>query len=65
MSEHHVDVKEQIEKMGEKWSEFQKSLVNYFKDLDVEVLDWNFGVGKTGNDTIIDMKAKVAIRQKR
>jgi hypothetical protein len=65
MSEHHVDVKEQIEKMGEKWSEFQKSLVNYFKDLDVEVLDWNFGVGKAGNDTIIDMKAKVAIRQKR
>jgi hypothetical protein len=65
MSEHHVDVKEQIEKMGEKWSEFQKSLVNYFKDLDVDVLDWNFGVGKAGNDTIIDMKAKVAIRQKR
>ena len=65
MSEHHVDVKEQIEKMGEKWSEFQKSLVNYFKDLDVEVLKWNFGVGKAGNDTIIDMKAKVAIRQKR
>jgi len=65
MSEHHIDVKEQIEKMGEKWSEFQKSLVNYFKDLDVDVLDWNFGVGKAGNDTIIDMKAKVAIRQKR
>ena len=65
MSEQKIDVKEQIEKMGEKWSEFQKSLVNYFKDLDVEVLDWNFGVGKAGNDTIIDMKAKVAIRQKR
>jgi hypothetical protein len=65
MSEHHIDVKEQIDKMGEKWSEFQKSLVNYFKDLDVEVLEWNFGVGKTGNDTIIDMKAKVAIRQKK
>jgi hypothetical protein len=33
--------------------------------MDVEVLEWNFGVGKTGKDTIIDVKAKVAIRQKK
>ncbi len=61
----HIDVKEQIQKMGEKWNEFQKTWVNHFKDMDVEVLEWNFGVEKTGNDTIIDMKAKVAIRQKK
>jgi len=65
MSEQHIDVKEQIQKMGEKWSEFQKTWVNHFKDMDVEVLEWNFGVGKTGNDTIIDIKAKVAIKQKK
>jgi len=51
--------------MGEKWSEFQKTWVNHLKDMDVEVLEWNFGVGKTGNDTIIDVKAKVAIKQKK
>jgi hypothetical protein len=65
MSEQHIDVKEQIQKMGEKWSEFQKTWVNHLKDMDVEVLEWNFGVGKTGNDTIIDVKAKVAIKQKK
>ena len=65
MSEHHLDVKEQIEKMGEKWSEFQKSLVSHFKDMEVDVLEWNFGVGKTGEDTIFEMKAKVAVRQKK
>ena len=65
MSEQHIDIKEQIQKMGEKWSEFQKTWVNHFKDMDVEVLEWNFGVGKNGIDTIIDVKAKVAIRQKK
>jgi hypothetical protein len=33
--------------------------------MDVEVLEWNFGVGKTGNDISIDMKIQVAIRQKK
>jgi len=65
LSEQNIDVKEQIQKMSEKWSEFQKTWVNHFKDMDVEVLEWNFGVGKTGNDTIIDVKAKIAIRQKK
>jgi hypothetical protein len=65
MSEQHIDVKEQIQKMSEKWSEFQKTWVSHFKDMDVEVLEWNFGVGKIGEDTIFEMKAKVAVRQKK
>jgi hypothetical protein len=65
MSEQHLDVKEQMQKMSEKWSEFQKTWVSHFKDMDVEVLEWNFGVGKTGEDTIFEMKAKVAVRQKK
>ena len=65
MSEHHIDVKEQIEKMGEKWSEFQKSWVDHFKDIDFEVFEWNFGVGKNEKEYIIDLKAKVAVREKK
>ena len=65
MPEQHIDVKEQIEKMGEKWSEFQKTWVSHFKDMEVDVLEWNFGVGKTGEDTIFELKAKVAVRQKK
>ena len=65
MSEQKIDVKEQIQKMGEKWSEFQKTWVSHFKDMEVDVLEWNFGVGKTGEDTIFEMKAKVAVRQKK
>ena len=65
MPEQKIDVKEQIQKMEEKWSEFQKTFVSHFKDMEVEVLEWNFAVGKTGEDTIFEMKAKVAIRQKK
>ena len=65
MSEQKIVVKEQIQEMGKKWSEFQKTLFSHFKDIDVEVLEWNFGVGKTGEDTIFEMKAKVAVRQKK
>ena len=65
MSEQHIDVKEQIQKLEEKWSEFQKTFVSHFKDMEVEVLEWYFGIGKTGEDTIFEMKAKVAVRQKK
>lgn len=56
---------QQIQEMGEKWSEFQKTLASTVKDMQVEVLEWNFGVGKTGEDTIFEMKAKVAVRKKK
>ncbi len=65
MSEQKIDIKEQIQKMGEKWNEFQQTWVSHFKDMEVDVLEWNFNVGKTGEDTIFEMKAKVAVRQKK
>ena len=65
MPEQQMDVIEQIQKMGEKWNEFQKTWDSHFKDMEVDVLEWNFGVGKAGKDTILEMKAKVAIRQKK
>ncbi len=65
MPEEHVDVMDQMQKMGEKWSEFKKTWVTHFKDMEFEVLEWNFGVGKTGDAYILDMKAKVSVKQKK
>jgi hypothetical protein len=65
MPEQHIDVKEQIQKMGEMWDEFRKSWVVHLKNMDVEVLEWSFDVGKNGKDNIIEMKAKVAVREKK
>jgi hypothetical protein len=65
MPEEHADMMEQMQKMGEKWAEFKKTWVTHFKDMEFEVQEWNFGVGKNGDEYILDMKAKVAVRQKK
>jgi hypothetical protein len=65
MPEEHMDVMDQMQKMGEKWSEFKKTWVTHLKDMEVEVLEWNFGVGKSGDAYILDMKAKVSVKPKK
>ena len=65
MPEQHIDVKEQIDKIGDKWNEFQKSWISHFKDIDFEVLEWNFGVEKNEKEYIVELKAKVAVREKK
>jgi hypothetical protein len=64
MPEEHMDVMEQMQKMGEKWTEFKKTMVMHFKDMEFEVLEWNFGVGKADKAYVIDFKAKVSVKPK-
>ncbi len=59
MPEEHMDVMEQMQKMGEKWTEFKKTMVMHFKDM-----EWNFGVGKADKAYVIDFKAKVSVKPK-
>lgn len=65
MPEEHVDVMEQMQKMGEKWSDFKKTWVAHLKDMDFEIQEWNFGVGKSGEAYILDFKAKVSVKPKK
>ena len=65
MPEQNIDVKEQIDKIGDKWNEFQKSWISHFKDIDFEVLEWDFGVEKNEKEYIVELKAKVAVREKK
>ena len=65
MPEQHLDVKEQIQKMGEKWSEFQTTWINHFKDMDVEVKDWHFSVGKAEKEYNVEVTVKLAIKPKK
>jgi hypothetical protein len=65
MPEEHVDVMDQMQKMGEKWNEFKKTWVTHFKDMEIEVQEWNFGVGKSGDAYLLDLKAKVSVKPKK
>ena len=67
MPEEHIDVMDQMKKMGDKWNEFKNSMVAHFKDYEFEVLEWNFGVGKSAAPDkayLIDFKAKVSVKPK-
>ncbi len=64
MPEEHIDVMERMQKMGEKFTEYKKAIAAHFKDMDVEVRDWNFAVGKAEKEYVIELKAKIAVKPK-
>ena len=61
MHEEQVDIKEQIEEMGEKFNEFKKTYVAHIKDHDVEIKSWSFTVNKADKGYIVDFAAQVGI----
>jgi hypothetical protein len=65
MPEEQVDVKEEIEKMGEKFNEFKKTYVTHIKDHDVEIQSWTFTVNKSDKGYIVEFAAKVGIMSKK
>ena len=46
MSEKHIDMTERLQQIGQTVNEYKDSLTSHFKDMDVEVKDWHFSVGK-------------------
>jgi hypothetical protein len=65
MPEEHVDVMEQMQKMGEKFTEFRKTFVAHLKDYDVTVKEWTFTVGKNEKEYVVDFGAKLGITSKK
>jgi len=65
MSEKSVDVPEQIHKIGETISEYKDKLVATFKDMEVEVKDWHFSVGKAEKEYTIEVNVKLGIKPKK
>ena len=65
MDEEQVDIKEQIEKIGENFNELKKTYVTHIKDHNVEIKSWTFTVNKADNGYIVDFAAKVEIMPKK
>ena len=60
-----IDVTGPIHKIGETISEYKDKLVATFKDMDVEVKDWNFAVGKAENEYTVEVNVKLSIKPKK
>ncbi len=62
MPEEKIDIIARMQDMGTKFTEYKDAVVAQFKNMDVEIRDWNFSVGKYEKEYIIDFKAKVAVK---
>jgi hypothetical protein len=65
MSEKHVDMTERLQKIGQTVNEYRDAIMNHFKDMDVEVKDWHFAVGKLEKEYTVEVNVKLGIKPKK
>ena len=64
MSEKHVDVTERLNKIGQTVNEYKDALMSHFKDMDVDVKEWNFTVGKLEKEYTVEVNVKLSVKPK-
>jgi hypothetical protein len=64
MSEKHIDMTERLQQIGQTVNEYKESIVSHFKDMDVEVKDWHFTVGKLEKEYTVEVNVKLGIKPK-
>lgn len=65
MPESSINITEKLQKIGQTANEYKDAIVNQFKDMEVEVKDWNFSVGKMEKEYTVEVKLKLGIRPKK
>ena len=56
---------EKLQKIGQTAQDYKDAIVNQFKDMEVEVKDWNFSVGKIEKEYTVEVNLKLGIRSKK
>lgn len=59
-----INVREKIEEIVKKISEYKDTIPNQFKDLEIEVNNWNFSVGKKETKYNVDINLNMTISAK-
>jgi hypothetical protein len=65
MTEKEINVPEKLQEIGKKIGEFKDTVVAEFKDMEVDVKNWNFAVGKAEEEYTVDVDLKLAIKPKK
>ncbi len=60
-----VNITEKLQKIGETAQDYKDAIMNQFKDMEVEVKDWNFSVGKMDKEYTVEVNLKLGIRSKK
>jgi hypothetical protein len=59
------NVAERLQKMGQTAQDYRDAVVNQFKDMEVDLKDWNFSVGKMEDEYTVEVNVKLGIRSKK
>ena len=54
-----------LQKIGDMANQYKEALISAFKDMDVEVKDWNFAVAKVEKQYNVEVSVKLAIKPKK
>ena len=65
MSEEEINVPEKLQEIGKKIGEYKDAVVTQFKNMEVEVKNWNFAVGKTEEEYTLEVNLKLTIKPKK
>jgi hypothetical protein len=65
MPEKNIDVTERLQKIGQTVNEYKDAITSHFKDMDVEVKDWHFTVGKIEKEYTVEVNVKLSIKPKK
>ena len=65
MPETSINIADRLQNIGQTAQEYKDAIVSQFKDMEVEVEDWNFSVGKTEKEYTVEVKIKLGIRPRK
>ena len=54
-----------LQKIGNMANQYKEALITAFKDMNVEVKDWNFAVSKVEKQYNIEVSVKLAVKPKK
>jgi hypothetical protein len=60
-----VNITEKLQNIGQTAQEYKDAIINQFKDMEVDVKDWNFSVGKNEKEYTVEVTLKLGIRPKK
>jgi hypothetical protein len=64
LSETKIDIPEKLQQMGKTVQDYKDAVVAHFKDMQVDVQDWNFNVGKSEEEYTVEVKVRLTIKPK-
>jgi len=65
MPETSINITEKLQKVGQTAQQYKDAIVEQFKDMEVDVKDWNFSVGKIEEEYIVELNLKLGICSKK